>query len=153
MFAIRTHRHPIHHVAGLLADLDRHFESQVSEKKPARDLQASSSFTPRIEYLRGDDRYTIYVEVPGFTDDELDIEVSQETLVIHGRDRKTEPATEATETADTKNEASSEIVQARRPFGRTSFTHKLRFPKDVDASNIKASLEHGILVKIGRAHV
>ena len=90
----------------------------------------SGMWTPLADVSETDDSYIAEVEVPGMSKDDIDIQMSGNELVVSGETRKEE------------EEGKREHRRTRR-YGR--FEYRTVLPSDVDAENVAAKLEHGIL--------
>jgi HSP20 family protein len=110
-----------------------------------RTLPEFSTLTPRwiqkrpaIDVLEGDHEYTLVAELPGYRKEELTINLEDNILTLSG---------------ERKNEERPEEVKVRlNEIGAPSFSRSLRFGSDIDAKQISAQLENGILtVKVPKA--
>jgi HSP20 family protein len=84
-----------------------------------------------IDIEEKEDHYLIKASVPGFTPDDLKIEVEDGVLVIR-----------AEREADEEQEENGWYLRERYA-GRLE--RRLRLGNDIDAENIEAELEHGVL--------
>jgi HSP20 family molecular chaperone IbpA len=78
------------------------------------------------------DRYKVTTEVPGFTKDQISLDVNGNMLILKG-ERKDE--------SSSRDESNIRVERRRM----SKFERSLRLPNDVDPKKIKASLNHGIL--------
>ena len=92
-----------------------------------RNASAESWLAPTNSSKNGKG-YEIEVMLPGYTRDEINIIIDDDTLEI---------------TAEKKEEESKEYITRQIPTGFTS--RKFQLPKNVDRENINANLENGIL--------
>jgi len=86
---------------------------------------------PAIDIAENDDAYVVKAEVPGCKADDIDISVHGNTLIISGEKKKQE------------SKEGKGYYHVERSFGR--FQRELSLATDVEADNIQASCENGIL--------
>jgi HSP20 family protein len=89
-----------------------------------------SELTADVYETAGGEAYVIEVPVPGLTPDEINIEVTIDTVTI-----STEPRE--------KQQDGRRYFQREQPTGRMS--RVFEFPMDLDTDNVQATLENGIL--------
>jgi HSP20 family protein len=90
-----------------------------------------SNFVPAADIYETSKEYVVEVEVPGYTEQELGIEVSDHTLTIMGT------------RAETKQEA-EKTYRLQERLERT-FKREFRLPPETDGEHITAQFEHGVL--------
>jgi HSP20 family protein len=88
-------------------------------------------WTPAIEMFEKDDKFMVKAELPGMKEEDIDVSVVGDTLTIKG-ERKAE--------SEVKEE---DYYCCERSYG--SFTRSITLPSSVDAKNIEASYENGVL--------
>jgi len=95
------------------------------------DVGIAPAMLPAADVYETDAEFVVELEVPGYEEDELKIEVHNRTLKIAGERRET-----------TEKEDKTFRLQERleRRFERT-----FELPSDVDADNVKASFAKGVL--------
>lgn len=140
-----------------------------------RDLQRTNrgqfssirSFSPRFDFRESDDAYYLDGELPGISQENVDIEFSDhQTLVIKGRSERETQETNAddapqdqtgqegqNETSDVAKTGGQSVTKAKnnkhrywvseRSIGQ--FHRAFSFPGRVDQNNVRASLKNGIL--------
>jgi HSP20 family protein len=86
---------------------------------------------PAADVAVGDDDLVLTMDLPGFSSDEVSIEVQDNVLTVRGERRRPSP-TEGTS-----------WVHVERPFG--AFERRIAVPKGVDPDRITASLVDGVL--------
>lgn len=99
-----------------------------------RDLVSDFSFegiVPRVEIKEKDKKYIIKAEVPGMTEDDINVTLRENSLILEG-ERKSESEKEE------KGFFSSEFS-----YGR--FYRAIPLDEDVNADKVKASYKNGIL--------
>ncbi len=98
---------------------------------PAAAAQMEQFFRPQIDVSGDEGGYQVSLDVPGLTEDDLSLEISDDLLVIKGQ-----------------KEARSEdkdkhYYRVERSYG--SFRRTLSLPDDADANAISAKLDKGVL--------
>jgi len=116
------------------------------------------SFSPRFDFRESDDAYYLDGELPGISQENIDIEFSDhQTLVIKGRSERefheSNPDTPQDQEGqdETSDEKSISVKKnnkyrywaSERSVGE--FQRSFSFPGRVDQSNVRASLKNGIL--------
>ena len=86
---------------------------------------------PRVDIGASDSEYTISVEVPGVSEDDIRVEVVDNTLTISG-EKKQE-----------KEEKKRDYYRVERSYG--AFRRVLSLPEDAVQDEIKASFTNGVL--------
>ncbi|KAJ5730462.1 HSP20-like chaperone [Penicillium malachiteum] len=112
---------------------------------------AQRAFNPRFDIHETDDAYHLDGELPGLTQKDIDIELSDPlTLVIKGRTEReyhrTEPEN-ATDKADNDNTNVKKDAHRYWASERTvgEFRRTFSFPSHVKQDAVKASLKNGVL--------
>lgn len=86
---------------------------------------------PSVDIVASDAEYTITVELPGVEEGDVNIEVVDDTLTIHGRKEKV------------KEERNAQYYCMERSYG--AFQRLLSLPEDADSDAITASFKKGVL--------
>ena len=92
---------------------------------------ATSSFAPAVDVYEDEHKITLKIEVPGIDEKDIDIRVENNLLTVHG-ERKFE-----------KEEKEENYRRVERQYG--SFTRSFNLPNTVDAENISADYDRGVL--------
>jgi HSP20 family protein len=92
------------------------------------------SFVPAADVVVTDDNVTVLMDVPGLTADDLEIELVDDVLTVRG---------ERWLAAGTQDEQAGAWQRIERGFGR--FERVLRVPKGLDADQIGAEMDDGVL--------
>jgi len=93
--------------------------------------QTTSDWGLAVDVAENDDNYVVKATVPGINPDDLEITLEDGVLTIEGEIKESE-------------EISKEQYHVReRRYGK--FSRNVRFPVDVNADDIHASYEHGVL--------
>lgn len=110
------------------AELLRSFDSMVQRVFGAAGVNLNPH--PAVDAREDEDRYVIEVELPGYSEKDVNIEVKDRVLTIQSLDERDE------------SEAESTIVRRRvRPF-----TRQFTLPKHADVEQIEAAFVNGVLV-------
>lgn len=115
-------------------DLQGEIDRMFGRFFPSQDNNHSSQkavWAPRTDLIETDDDYRIDLDVPGMSKDDLKINYQDNKLTVSG---------ERTINHSDENE---EYVRVERSFGQ--FHRSFTLPRTVDASNISASYENGVL--------
>lgn len=91
----------------------------------------STAFAPAVDVYEDEHNVTLKIEVPGIEEKDIDVRVENNTLTVHG-ERKFE-----------KDEKEENYRRVERQYG--SFTRSFTLPSTVDAENISADYDKGIL--------
>src|SRR5271165_3899156 len=91
----------------------------------------STAFAPPVDIYEDEHNVTLKIEVPGIEEKDIDVRIENNTLTVHG-ERKFE-----------KEEKEENYRRVERQYG--SFTRSFSLPNTVDAEQVKANYEKGIL--------
>lgn len=105
-------------------DLDRIFENFLMDRTGYR-----GEVYPRLDVIENDDSFEVYADVPGVRKEDVDISLTNNMLTIKG-------------TRHSKTEDKKEGV-TREESG--SFERSLTLPEGIDADNVEAKIENGVL--------
>ena len=119
---------PIRELDSLQGDMnrlfDRFFEGRGSNGTSRR-------WIPAMDLVETDDSLVLRGDLPGMSEDDVDIEIKDNVLTVSG-ERKAE------------NEEKGEgYHRVERAFG--SFSRSLTLPQGVDAEKVEAKFENGVL--------
>lgn len=95
------------------------------------DVLSNALLKPSIDIAEKKKAYTITVEVPGVDEDDIDLELSGNSLVITGEKRHE------------KEEDDENYHRVERAYG--SFRRVLTLPEDAEPDKIKANYKKGVL--------
>lgn len=112
-------------------DMDNLMNSFFTQRMPTLPRMANVGFIPAVDCQEKDDKYLLEVEVPGMTEDEIDIDLHDNTLTLKG-ERKSE-----------FKEEEENFYYAERSRG--SFRRDIPFNEEINADKVKANLRNGIL--------
>lgn len=105
--------------------IDRNFGTFADE--------TGGSFMPRADVTENKDAYVIDMELPGFTENDITIDLKDRVLSIASV-KKTKEEKKAEDTVC--------LLQERRPM---NFSRSFTLPDDIDSENVTASLKNGVL--------
>lgn len=106
------------------------FFNRLFNSAPSQGSNTRST-SPRLDAIETEESYLLNVDLPGITEEELDLSVHEGILAITGE----RPQSELPE------------GQSYRIHERSikNFERSFRLPKDVNHEGIQASLKHGVL--------
>jgi HSP20 family protein len=88
-------------------------------------------WVPPMDLVETEDHYVLRADLPGVSDDDVDIELEDNVLTVSGE-------------REVEHEGRKEgYYRVERSFGR--FSRSLTLPEGVDAEAIAASFDHGVL--------
>ena len=93
--------------------------------------RTEKTWNPAADIVESNDGFTITLDVPGFTKDELKVKVHENVLYVSG-ERKREVVND-----------SGHFRYFERPYG--SFSRSFRLPDYIDGESIKGAYENGVL--------
>jgi HSP20 family protein len=92
---------------------------------------ATGMWTPEMETFLRDDQFVIRMDLPGMTKDEVNVEVTDDSVVIHGERQKTH------------EEERDGFYRSERTYGR--FYREVQLPEGAQPETAKASYRDGVL--------
>lgn len=112
-----------------LDDLQHRFSSLL--ESTFGDLSSSSfgGWTPAVDIEETDDSFIVEAELPGVKREDVNVELNENQLVIHGETKE--------------RERSGVVHRQTRRIGR--FDYRVALPGQVDADKVEASLNDGVL--------
>ena len=123
---------PFNDMISLREAMDQLLENALIGFGPTAGGQRSStSFAFPVDVSENDDSYVVKASLPGIKPEDLDVTVRDNTLTITGEMR-----------AEQENKDERYHLRERR-WG--SFTRSIALPAGVDANNVQAEYENGIL--------
>src|SRR5262245_59199869 len=109
--------------------MNRLFRASYPEGR--EDSLATAGFAPPVDVYEDEHNITLKIEVPGIDEKEIDVRLENNTLTVHG-ERKFE-----------KEEKEENYRRVEREYG--SFTRTFTLPNTVDAENVTANYDKGVL--------
>lgn len=92
---------------------------------------AQGVWSPPVDILERGDEVVVKVDLPGVTQNEIDIRVEEGTLTIQGERKFVRESSE------------ENYVQIERPYG--TFRRTFSIPRTIDQESIRASYKDGVL--------
>ncbi len=127
---VLTRWDPFREFSTLQGQMNRLFRDTFGEGGREESL-TTSVFAPAVDVYEDEHNITLKVEVPGIDEKDIDIRVENNVLTIHG-ERKFE-----------KDEKEENYRRVERQYG--SFTRTFTLPNTLDAENIQADYDKGVL--------
>jgi HSP20 family protein len=109
--------------------MNRLFHDSYGEGR--EEALSTGSFAPPVDVYEDEHNVTLKIEVPGIEEKDIDVRIENNTLTVHG-ERKFE-----------KEEKEENYRRVERQYG--SFTRTFTLPNTVDAENVSANYEKGVL--------
>jgi HSP20 family protein len=126
---------PARELSSLQAEMNRVFSSFFDSPAPGAANTAGPSgprrWYPAMDLVEGDEHFVLRVDLPGMSEDDVKIEVQNDTLVVSG---------ERKETHEQKREG---FYRLERSMG--AFARSLSLPEGIDADGVSASFDRGVL--------
>src|SRR5579862_4485179 len=122
---------PFRELTQLQERMDRLFRDNAGYSGGREEALEQGSFIPPVDVYEDEHNITLKLEVPGVDQKDLDIRIENNTLTVTG-ERKFE-----------KEEKEENFRRIERQYG--SFTRTFTLPTTVDAEQVKASYDKGIL--------
>ena len=115
--------------------LNRLFRDSYGEGR--EEALTTSTFAPPVDVYEDEHSITLKIEVPGIDEKDVDVQIENNTLTVHG-ERKFE-----------KQEKEENFRRVERQYG--SFTRVFTLPNTVDAEQVQAHYDRGILkIQLGK---
>lgn len=108
------------------------------------------SYVPKVDVKETKDAYTLEMELPGRTENDVDIQLDRNILTISSKkdEKKAEKCGSGYCGKNDKNEKLEEpkwLIRERKVCG---FSRSFSLPNDADGENINASFKNGILTVV-----
>ena len=126
----RPHRSGQIALGSVLNDFDRVFDSVFSSMPRWSDVR------PAVDVRTTEDAYIVDADLPGFTEDQVDVRVENDLLVISA-------GATVTESDDPKRDEKEGYILRER--GVRSYHRSFSLPKDADPTKIDARFQNGVL--------
>jgi HSP20 family protein len=112
--------------------MDSFFDRRMRPWWPERWFGSEAPMTgPALDVYEDKDDLVVKAELPGLDKDNVEVDLTDHTLIIKGEKKKEEEAKE------------ENYYRSERSYG--TFVRTLQLPKDVQADKVKASFKNGIL--------
>ena len=125
---VLTRFEPFRELSTLQDRINRAFRESRSGND---DSLTTSSFAPAVDVYEDEHTVTLKIEVPGIDEKDIDVQVENNTLTVHG-ERKIE-----------KEEKEENYRRVERQYG--SFTRTFTLPTTVDTESVSATYDKGVL--------
>jgi HSP20 family protein len=119
---------PVRELDSLQSDMNRLFD-RFFEGRPANGT--SRRWIPAMDLLETEDHLVLRGDLPGLTEDDIDIEIKDNVLTVSG-ERKAD-----------KEEKGEGYYRVERAFG--GFSRSLTLPQGVAADKVEANFDKGVL--------
>lgn len=94
--------------------------------------EPAKSFLPAVNVAERDESYLLELSIPGFSKEDVHIEIDQDVLTIASQVEKTED--------------NAALKFTRREFTKKSFKRSFNLPETVNQNDIDASYNNGVLM-------
>jgi HSP20 family protein len=121
---------PIRELDSLQGDMNRLFDRFFEGGRGANG-STSGRWIPAMDLVETDDHLVLRGDLPGMTEDDVDIEIKDNVLTVSG-ERKSE-----------QEERAEGYHRVERSFGR--FSRSLTLPQGIDPDKVEAKFENGVL--------
>ena len=113
------------------SDIRQAFERFVQRDESDSSNVTASQWAPRVDIKEEDQRFVIFVDVPGIDPATIEVSMEKSILSIKG------------ERSAEKSEQNGRFTRVERAHG--SFHRRFTLPDSADADNISATGKHGVL--------
>jgi HSP20 family protein len=120
---------PFRELSSLQTEMNRLFNAAFDS--PPGDGGAVRRWAPAMDLLETDDNFVLRADLPGMTEDDVNIELEDNVLTVSG-ERKAE-----------HEEKREGFYRVERAFG--SFARSLTLPRGIDAESVNAAFDKGVL--------
>ena len=127
---VLTRWEPFRELSTLQDRINRAFRESYTGANHDESL-TTSSFAPAVDVYEDEHKVTLKIEVPGIDEKDIDVQVENNVLTVHG-ERKIE-----------KEEKEENYRRVERQYG--SFTRTFTLPPTVDAEQVSADYDKGVL--------
>ena len=127
---VLTRWEPFREFATLQDRMNRLFRESFNDAGRDESL-TTSTFAPAVDVYEDEHKVTLKIEVPGIDEKDINVNVENNTLTVHG-ERKIE-----------KEEKEENYRRVERQYG--SFTRTFTLPQTVDTENVSATYDKGVL--------
>ena len=119
---------PARELSLLQGDVNRVFERFFGPQGVAA---GDARWAPALDIVEEGDRFVLHMDLPGMSDDDVEIELEDRLLRVSGERR------------DQRERSADGFRRIERSFGR--FERVLTLPRGVDAEQVAASFDRGVL--------
>jgi HSP20 family protein len=126
---VLTRWDPFREFSTLQDRMNRLFRDSYGER--GEESLTTSTFAPPVDVYEDEHNITLKIEVPGIDEKDIDVRIENNTLTVYG-ERKFE-----------KEEKEENFRRVEQQYG--SFTRSFTLPNTVDAEQVQAHYDKGIL--------
>lgn len=121
---------------------DRNFTSFSDEKTPSKAV-------PKVDVIEKEKAYVLDMELPGFSEENVTIDLKDRVLSISSKfektvEKKEDGSTENSENKKTESKDKDGTFLIRERYNR-QFSRHFTLPEDIDSENVTASFKNGLL--------
>jgi HSP20 family protein len=127
---VLTRWEPFRELSTLQDRINRAFRESYTGASQDESL-TTSSFAPAVDVYEDEHQVTLKIEVPGIDEKDIDVQVENNTLTVHG-ERKID-----------KEEKEENYRRVESRYG--SFTRTFTLPQTVDTESVSATYDKGVL--------
>src|SRR5438270_8667918 len=124
---VLTRWDPFREFSTLQDRMNRLFRDSYGDSR--EEALTTSTFAPPVDVYEDEHNVTLKIEVPGIDEKDIDVQIENNTLTVHG-ERKFE-----------KEEKEENYRRVERQYG--SFTRTFTLPQTVDQESIRADYDKG----------
>jgi HSP20 family protein len=122
---------PLRELSSLQSEMNRLFSTVFDTPPSATSGDVLRRWVPAMDLVESGDHFVLRADLPGMSEEDIDIELEDGTLTVSG-ERKAE------------HEAREEgFHRVERSFG--AFSRSLTLPKGIDGDAVSASFDRGVL--------
>lgn len=115
----------------IFSPLEFFFDQELVENSPSV-INNDFKNNPKVNLIANDSNYELTAEIPGFTKDEISVELKNNVLIIAG-------------SKTTKNESDNNKNYLIRELKHSNFKRCFTLSNNIDKENIIADFKNGIL--------
>ncbi|MFC6889319.1 Hsp20/alpha crystallin family protein [Halorubrum trueperi] len=143
-----TRRDPFREIEDLLERMGREFEElggSLDAPGPSDTPDFLGARNVPVDVLEDDDAITVLADLPGFEDDDIEVELREDALTIAAtREEANEVAIDGDSDEDA-NRDESDVRYHRRERRRRSVSRRISLPEPVERDGASASYDGGVL--------
>ncbi|MDR0655879.1 MAG: Hsp20/alpha crystallin family protein [Treponema sp.] len=125
-------------LSNALSDFDRYMESFFGDTTPL--MGRNFTHLPAMDIREKDDCYILEMDLPGYNEKDIQINVDGGTLTIESKLEE-----ENTRDANDEKKAKKEGIFLLRERQIVSFSRSFKLPENADPTSISASFKDGVL--------
>lgn len=99
----------------------------------------TTASAPKVDITQTKDAYTIQMDLPGRTENDINLELDRNVLTISSVNKET---AETDEHKEAEEEVTKWLLKERKTL---NFSRRFTMPDDIDAENVAASFKNGVL--------